>query len=102
MTPRPPHRTRRSKIAQNIVNNTPAGDWRRATRKEKIRLGISSKEPFYVRKCVAVRKGPFLSAATNSRRRPSAYIVASWLKPAQLRAVRHIRSMATSARPLRS
>ena len=57
MTARPPHRTRRSKVAQNIVSNTPAGDWRLASPKEKTRLGISSKEPFYVRKNTRVRKG---------------------------------------------
>lgn len=57
MTSRSPHKTRRSKVAQNIVNNTPAGGWRLAKPKEKVRLGISSKEPFYVRKNVKVRKG---------------------------------------------
>src|ERR1700730_9430494 len=62
MTRRLPHRTRRSKIAQNIVNNTPASGWRLASSKEKTRLGIASKEPFYVRKNVQVRKGSvFLS-----------------------------------------
>lgn len=55
--PRPPHKSRRSKVAQNIVNNTPATGWRLAKPKEKTRLGISSKEPFYVHKDVRVRKG---------------------------------------------
>jgi hypothetical protein len=40
---------RRSKVAQNIVDNTPATGWRAATEKEKLKLGVSLRQPYYVR-----------------------------------------------------
>jgi hypothetical protein len=46
---------RRPKVAQNIVDNTPASGWRLASRKEKARLGVSLVEPRYVRKGIPVR-----------------------------------------------
>jgi hypothetical protein len=41
---------RRSKVAQNIVSNTPAADWKLATKKEKRTLGVSLNQPYYIRK----------------------------------------------------
>jgi hypothetical protein len=49
--------TRRSKVAQNIVKNTPASGWRLATLPEKLRLRVSIKVPRYVRKDTIIRKG---------------------------------------------
>lgn len=40
----------RSKVARNIIDNTPAGDWSLATKKEKRRLGVSLAQPYYIRK----------------------------------------------------
>jgi hypothetical protein len=43
---------------QNIIDNTPAGDWRFATAKEKRLLGKSVKQPYLVRKqAKVIRKG---------------------------------------------
>jgi hypothetical protein len=53
---RRPAKPRRSKVAQNIVNNTPASGWRLATKREKLRLDVNPDEPRYVRKGVRVRK----------------------------------------------
>ena len=57
MAKRPPLPPR-SKVAQNIVDNTPASGWRLATKLEKHRLGVNLHEPRYVRKgAKLVRKG---------------------------------------------
>lgn len=55
---RRPAKPRRSKTAQNIVDNTPASGWQLATKHEKIRLDVNPHEPRYVRKdAKQVRKG---------------------------------------------
>lgn len=47
---------RRSRVGQNIVDNTPASGWRLATKREKQQLDVNPNEPRYVRKCIRVRK----------------------------------------------
>ena len=56
-TPRRPSKPRRSKVAQNIVANTPASGWTLATAKQKQILDVNPKEPRYIRKGVKFHKG---------------------------------------------
>jgi hypothetical protein len=56
MVTRRPVKPRRSRVGQNIVDNTPASGWRLATKREKQKLDVNPNEPRYVRKGVRVRK----------------------------------------------
>jgi hypothetical protein len=50
-------KTRRGKVARNIIKNTPASGWHLATLSEKLRLRVPIKVPRYVRNDTIVRKG---------------------------------------------